>query len=51
LWLKIITATFQTSTAAGPNIRQQKGTSKSDQKTRRTSPIHQPTEDTWHKTQ
>jgi hypothetical protein len=44
--LKIITLTIPTDTGEGPNTRGRKGASTSEHKTRKTSPIHQPTKKT-----
>jgi hypothetical protein len=48
LWFNIITPTTQADTGEGPNTRGGKGALTSDCKTRKTSPIHQPTKMTWH---
>ena len=43
LWFKINTPTFQTDIDEEPNTRGRKGASTSDRKTKKTSPVHEPT--------
>ena len=50
LWFNIITLTIQTDTGEGLNRRGGKGALTSDHKTRKTSPIREPSKQIWHKT-
>jgi hypothetical protein len=51
LQFKIITSAIQTDNGDRPNTRGEEGVMNSDHRTWKTSPIHQPTKMTWHKTQ
>jgi hypothetical protein len=46
LWFRIITLSVQTDVAEGSNARSRKGALTSDCKTKKSSPIHEPTKKT-----
>ena len=50
LWLEIIKRTIQVDVCEGSNTRYGRGESNSDHTASKTSPIHQPTKQTWRKT-